>query len=230
MGIILDVIILSVLALSLILGYRKGLIGVAFNLCAFLVALIITWILYTPITNLVINNTQIDDGIRNTIIEKGVIKEKVENEKTEEKIEEKDNVVNQYIQKYVTEPATNTANNVVEETAKVVSEKVVAIGVAIGLFIVVRIGLILLKFVAEAIAKLPVIKQFNKAGGLIYGAIRGMLIIYVFLAILFFIMCIIGSRTNHRSFSHSILGLIIYSLILSISLLFPALSDIFSHK
>ena len=59
MGIVLDVIILSVLALSLILGYRKGLIGVAFNLCAFLVALIITWILYTPITNLVINNTQI---------------------------------------------------------------------------------------------------------------------------------------------------------------------------
>ena len=130
MGIVLDVIILSVLALSLILGYRKGLIGVAFNLCAFLVALIITWILYTPITNLVINNTQIDDGIRNTIIEKGVIKEKVENEKTEEKIEENDNVVNQYIQKYVTEPATNATNNVVEETAKVVSEKVVAIGVA----------------------------------------------------------------------------------------------------
>ena len=153
MGIILDVIILSVLALSLILGYRKGLIGVAFNLCAFLVALIITWILYTPITNLVINNTQIDEGIRNS------------------KTEENNNVINQYIQKYVTEPATNTANNVVEETAKVVSEKVVAIGVAIGLFIVVRIGLILLKFVAEAIAKLPVIKQFNKAGGLIYGAI-----------------------------------------------------------
>lgn len=36
--------------------------------------------------------------------------------------------------------------------------------------------------------------------------------------ILFFIMCIIGSRTNHRSFTHSILGLIIYSLILYISL------------
>lgn len=36
--------------------------------------------------------------------------------------------------------------------------------------------------------------------------------------ILFFIMCIIGSRTHHRSFTHSIIGLIIFSFILSISL------------
>ena len=220
MGIVLDVIILSVLALSIILGYRKGLIGVAFNLCAFLVALIITWILYTPITNLVINNTQIDEGIRNSIIEKGVIKEKVENEKTEEKAEENNNVVNQYIQKYVTEPATNATNNVVEETAKVVSEKVVAIGVAIGLFIVVRIGLILLKFVAEAIAKLPVIKQFNKAGGLIYGAIRGMFIIYIFLAILFFIMSINNSGMIANMINSSILSKIIYENNLILNIIF----------
>ena len=220
MGIVLDVIILSVLALSLILGYRKGLIGVAFNLCAFLVALIITWILYIPITNLVINNTQIDDGIRNTIIEKGVIKEKVENEKTEEKIEENDNVVNQYIQKYVTEPATNTANNVVEETAKVVSEKVVAICVAIGLFIVVRIGLILLKFVVEAIAKLPVIKQFNKAGGLIYGAVRGMFIIYIFLAILFFIMSINNSGMIANMINSSIISKMLYENNLILNIIF----------
>lgn len=220
MGIILDVIILSVLALSLILGYRKGLIGVAFNLCAFLVALIITWILYTPITNLVINNTQIDEGIRNSIIEKGVIKEKEDNEKTEEKAEENDNVVNQYIQKYITEPATNTANNVVEETAKVVSEKVVAIGIAIGLFIVVRIGLILLKFVAEAIAKLPIIKQFNKAGGLIYGAIRGMFIIYIFLAILFFIMSINNSGMIANMINSSIISKMLYENNLILNIIF----------
>ena len=54
-------------------GYKKGLIGVAFNLCAFLVAIIVTWILYNPVTNLVINNTEIDDGIKNAIIEKGVM-------------------------------------------------------------------------------------------------------------------------------------------------------------
>ena len=218
MGIILDIIILSILVLSLIFGYKKGLIGVAFNLCAFLVAIIITWILYAPITSLVINNTEIDDGIRNTIIQKGVIKE--DEEHIEDSKEKKDNMVDQYIQKYVTEPVTQTANNVVEDTAKVVSEKVVAIGVAIVLFIVVRIGLILLKFVAEAIAKLPIIKQFNKTGGLIYGAIRGMFIIYIFLAILFFIMSINNSGMIASMINSSIISKMLYENNLILNILF----------
>ena len=218
MGIILDIIILSILVLSLIFGYKKGLIGVAFNLCAFLVAIIITWILYAPITSLVINNTEIDDGIRNTIIQKGVIKE--DEEHIEDSKEKKDNMVDQYIQKYVTEPVTQTANNVVEDTAKVVSEKVVAIGVAIVLFIVVRIGLILLKFVAEAISKLPIIKQFNKTGGLIYGAIRGMFIIYIFLAILFFIMSINNSGMIASMINSSIISKMLYENNLILNILF----------
>ena len=217
MGIVLDVVILSILVLSIILGYRKGLIGVAFNLCAFLLALIITWILYTPITNIIINNTEIDDGIRNSIIEKGVIKTKEEQEK---KGNEEDNIVNQYIDKYVTEPATTAANDAIEETARVVSEKVVAIGVAIGLFIIVRIGLILLKFVAEAIAKLPIIKQFNKAGGFIYGTIRGMFIIYIFLAILFFIMSINNSGMIASMINSSIISKLLYENNLILNIIF----------
>ncbi len=220
MGIILDVIILSILVLSLVFGYKKGLIGVAFNLCAFVVALIITWILYSPITNFVINNTEIDDGIRNTIIEKGVIKPK--EEKIEDKIEEKkeENIVNQYLQKYVEEPAKNATNNVIEETAKVVSEKVVAIGVAIVLFVVIRIGLILLKFIAEAIAKLPIIKQCNKAGGLFYGAIRGMFIIYILLAILFFVMSVNNSGMIAKMINSSIISKLLYENNLILNIIF----------
>lgn len=188
MGIILDIILLAILTLSIFWGYKKGLISVVFNLCAFLVAIIITWILYTPVTNAIIQNTEIDDNIRNVIIEKGVVENK-----EQENTKQEENVVNKYIQEYVTSPITNTANNVVEETAKVVSEKVVAIGVAILLFIVVRLGLILLKFIIEGIANLPIIKQFNKAGGTVYGAIRGMFIIYLFLAIMFFVMSVNNS-------------------------------------
>lgn len=222
MGIILDVIILSILVLSLVFGYKKGLIGVAFNLCAFVVALIITWILYSPITNFVINNTEIDDGIRNTIIEKGVIKPKEDEEKIEDKKEEKkeENIVNQYLQKYVEEPAKNATNNVIEETAKVVSEKVVAIGVAIVLFVVIRIGLILLKFIAEAIAKLPIIKLCNKAGGLFYGAIRGMFIIYILLAILFFVMSVNNSGMIAKMINSSIISKLLYENNLILNIIF----------
>ena len=214
MGIVLDVVLLIIFLLSLFFGYRKGLIGVAFNLCAFLVALVVTWILYNPITNVVINNTEIDDSIRNAIIEKGVIETKEDEEKEEE------NMINKYIQQYVTSTITNTTNEVVEETARVVSEKVVAIGVAIALFIVVRIALILLKFVAEAIAKLPIIKQFNKAGGLIYGVIRGMFIIYIFLAILFFIMSINNSGMIANMINSSLISKYLYENNLILNIIF----------
>ncbi len=214
MGIVLDIVLLVILLVSLIFGYKKGLIGVAFNLCAFLVALVVTWILYTPITNFVINNTEIDDGIKNEIIEKGVIKTQ------ENEVKEEENIVNKYVQQYVTNPITNTTNDVIEETAKVVSEKVVAIGVAIVLFIVVRLALILLKFVAEIIAKLPVIKQFNKAGGLIYGAIRGMFAIYVVLAIMFFVMSVNNSGMIANMINSSVISKVFYENNLILNIIF----------
>jgi len=212
MGIVLDLILLATLALSIFFGYKKGLIGVAFNLCAFLVAIIVTWILYNPVTNIVINNTEIDDGIKNAIIEKGVIKQ---DEKKQE-----ENKVNEYIGQYITTPITDATNNVVEETAKVISEKIVAIGVAIVLFIVVRIALILLKFVAEAIAKLPIIKQCNKAGGLVYGAIRGMFVIYTFLAILFLVMSVNNSGTIANIINSSIISKVLYENNLILNIIF----------
>lgn len=215
MGIILDIVLLAVLILSIFWGYKKGLVGVAFNLCAFIVAIIITWMLYTPITNAIIENTEFDDGIRNTIIEKGVIKSQDDGEKNG-----KQDGVNDYIQKYVTTAITNTTNNVVEETAKVVSEKVVAIVVIIGLFIVVRIGLILLKFVIEGIAKLPIIKQFNKVGGSVYGAIRGMFVIYVFLAILFFVMSVNNSGMIAGLINTSLVSKYLYANNLILNLIF----------
>ena len=215
MGIVLDLILIICLALSIFFGYKKGLIGVAFNLCAFLVAIIVTWILYNPVTNLVINNTEIDDGIKNAIIEKCVIKQEENDEKKQE-----ENKVNEYIEQYIKAPVTNTTNSVIEETAKTISEKLVAIGVAIVLFIVVRMALILLKFVAEAIAKLPIIKQCNKAGGLVYGAIRGMFIIYVFLAILFLVMSLNNSGTIANMINSSIISKVLYENNLLLNIVF----------
>lgn len=213
MGIILDFILLGILVLNLVWGYKKGLIGVVFDLCAFLVAVVLTWILYTPVTNAVIKNTEIDDNIRNTIVEKGVIEKKENNEKEQ-------NEVNKYIQEYISTPITNATNGVVEETAKVVSEKVVAIVVAIILFIVIRISLLLIKFIIEEIAKLPIIKQFDKAGGLAYGAVRGMFIIYIFLAIMFFVMSVNNSGMIAELINTSFISKYLYANNIILNIIF----------
>ena len=107
-----------------------------------------------------------------------------------------------------------------KEKAKIISEKLVSIGVAIVLFIIVRIALILLKFVAEAIAKLPIIKQCNKAGGLVYGAIRGMFMIYIFLAILFLVMSVNNSGTIANMINSSIISKVLYENNLLLNIVF----------
>ena len=165
---------------------------------------------------MIIKNTQIDDNIKNVIIEKGVIV--VENNDKEN--EDEDNQINKYIQEYVSKPIKNTANNAVEETATIISQKVVAIGVAIGLFIVIRIVLIFLKFIAEGIANLPIIKQCNKAGGTLYGVIRGLFIVYIVLAILFFIMSINNAGVIADTINSSIISKYLYTHNIILDLIF----------
>ena len=187
MGIILDLVLLAILVISIIYGYRRGLVNVIFSLCAFLLSLIITIILYNPITNFIINNTELDENIKEIIIDNGII-EDIYNEDSE-------NSSSEYIQKYIQDIVIDNTNEAIEETAGLMAEKIVAIIVSIGLFIVVRLILIVLRFIMAEIANLPIISQFNKLGGTAYGILLGLVIIYVILAILFFIVSMNNNQT-----------------------------------
>lgn len=185
MGIIIDVVLVVLLLLSIFWGYKKGLINVVFNLCAFLVAIVVTFILYKPVATLVIDNTELDETIKQVILEKGITQK-------EETTVEKGSSVDKYIEKYAQNAITDAKNNAVESAADSIAINAVNIIVAIGLFIVVRILLIFAKALAGALAELPIIKQFDKLGGVLYGAIVGLIAIYIVLAIVFFVVSING--------------------------------------
>ena len=70
MAIIIDLIVIAILALSIFLGYKKGLIGVAFKILSFLIAIVITLILYRPVSSFIINNTNFAKNIENIIVQK----------------------------------------------------------------------------------------------------------------------------------------------------------------
>ena len=87
MGILIDVILIAIVILNVAIGYKKGLINVIFNICAFLIAILVTLILYKPVSNLIINNTDIDDRIKEVIINNNQVNENNNNEAQEEKTE-----------------------------------------------------------------------------------------------------------------------------------------------
>ena len=68
MGIVLDVILIVIILLNVIICYKKGLVKLAVGLVAVIVSLILAMILYKPVTNIIIKNTEIDEKIKESII------------------------------------------------------------------------------------------------------------------------------------------------------------------
>lgn len=159
---ILDLVLITIIALSTFLGYRKGFINLSVKLLAFIIAIVATFILITPLTNLVINVTSVDETIENTIIENvnEVIDVNTDNEIMQELIE-------------------SATNGLLPKKAEEISISVIKVAVGIIIFVGVRVGLGFVTFLANLVAKIPVIKEINKAGGVIYGLVRGVLIIYL---------------------------------------------------
>ena len=174
------------MALSIFLGYRKGLVKIAVKLCAFLIAIIVSLVFYKPVSNLIIINTELDEKIEDVIAGKF----------TEEKnIDESDKSFLNNIQVYLDDTIVETKNGIVENISKEISERLINILAMIGIFIVTRLILILLVLISDLITNIPIIKQFNKFGGVLYGIIRGMLLIYGILSIVFLVISI-SSNNN----------------------------------
>ena len=200
MGILLDLMILAILIISTIIGYKRGLINVVFNLCAFLVALILTFILYKPVANFLVENTEIDDKIESVIIENGIIS--VE--------DNSDNVATNYINQYLPDGVTDITDDIIEETATVVAQKIVGIIAFLILLIVIRLLLIFVRGLVNGIASLPIIKQFNELGGLIYGIFIGFVWIFIILAVLFFVVSINNNGIIQDAVNSSFIAKFLY--------------------
>ena len=194
MGVVVDLIIIAIIVLSTFLAYQKGLVKLAIGLCAFAISIVITVILYQPISNLVINVTTIDEMIDDAIYEKanGVIQENTDEE----------GLTSQMIQ--------SAKDGMLPEVAREMAINIVRGGVMIVLFVATKIALKFITALADAIAKLPIVDQLNKTSGMIFGIFRGILIVYVGLLILAIPGQINPNNKINSSVEQSLLGKTMY--------------------
>ena len=162
MSVVVDIIIVAIILLSTFLAYRKGLITLAIQLVAVVIAVVLTLLLYKPVSNLIINVTGIDEMLQNAILEEA--NEIMTNG------EENANQIVESIQ-----------NNMLPETARTISTNIIQGVVILILYVVIRVILRFVTVLANLVAKLPILNQFNKLGGVIYGILRGVLIVYILL-------------------------------------------------
>ena len=197
---ILDIIIILGVIISVYLGYKKGLTQLAIKLVALILSILITFILYKPVSAFIINVTQIDETIENIVYEKAYnIMDKNQNEENTQK----NNFYEEVLKKQLEQ-------NMLPKTAKTISINLIQFSVLIGLFVISKIAIMCLKSLAKFLANLPLIKQFDKIGGIIYGLIRIILITYVFFAIVQIYANINSNNLINNQINQSYISKIIY--------------------
>lgn len=194
MGFLVDVIIVALVVFSTFLAYKKGLVAQAIKLCAVIIAIIATLLLYRPVANFVINNTDIDETIQNSIYERAydVAKQKTNNEN----------------------PETDMVEGVklagIQHTSRELSIQIINVAVILILFFGIKFALRFVTAIANTVAKLPILNKLNKVGGLIYGLIRGVVIVYACLLLIGFIGKVDDSSVLHKTVEQSNLGKTMY--------------------
>ena len=211
MGIIFDIIVVAIIALNIFVCYKKGLVKLAVGLIAVLAAIVLSIVLYKPISNAIIKNTDIDEKIENVIIE---------NFSAETNGNEEVRYVGiiDYLEKYVDDAVNKTQNEIVYDPAVTMAVRFINIAVILIIFLIIRVALIALTFISDVITSLPILKQFNEVGGIIYGIVKALLIVYVILAIVFFVVYITGNTAVSEAISGSYITKFFYehNLILNI--------------
>lgn len=210
MGIVVDLIIVVILAGCIITGIKKGLTGSIIKLVSFIVALVLAFMLYKPVAAAITKNTQIDENIQNTIIQT-FSKEK---EETPGDSSQEQNMPTKFVQDInskIENETTDARNKIVEETAKTTTTTIINIGSGIIVFIVARILLVIVSLFAKTITNLPIISQIDKIGGLAYGAVEGMLVIYIVLGLISLTSLIWANNSVVTAVTKSTIASILYN-------------------
>lgn len=91
-GVILDIILIGIFIFSIWLGYKKGLTKSFLKIFSFLIAVIISFILFKPIANFVITQTDIVNNLQSTISKSFKNEDEKKNKlKDENKLQQEEN-------------------------------------------------------------------------------------------------------------------------------------------
>lgn len=188
MGIIIDIVVVAFILASIWMGYKRGLIDCLVKIASFAIAIVLAFVLCAPVGGLIKETTQIDESLSQTIEET-----LASNVETEEKKEESNmpEVITNYIADQIKSATAQTQDAIAKEVSVKVTDTIINGAAFIGIFLVARFALFFFRKIADIFAKIPLIKQVNELGGVLYGVLRGVFIVYLVLAIISFISALI---------------------------------------
>ena len=204
---VVDLIILLIMVSAIFVGLKKGLLSCVIDILAVVIALVLAIVLCRPITNVIVENTNFDENLAQTISSNIPLSD------TDFTVEA-DSSLPEGVKEYIN-GITSNVNTSKEEAFNAIGRElaggIISFIVFIAIFIIVRIVLALVKVVSKLIDKIPLIGQINKIGGAICGAIEGAIIIYAILAVISMISPLIANTNLLELINSSNIGSIMYN-------------------
>ncbi len=211
---IVDIIIILIFVSSIVIAYVKGLSSVIYQLASWIITIILIFVLCRPITNVIIDNTTLDETISEKIqinLEDNFGENLEEGTSISEEDSNISNSVIDLINGYISEANEKGTENIAKYVSDEISYIAVSAIVILGIFIFARVISLILKFVLDVIVSLPIFGTVNKVGGIAYGVIRAFLIIYIVLAIISLLSPTLANTGLISTIKSSHIGSIFYN-------------------
>lgn len=240
-----DLVILLIIALAALLGYKRGFVKTSFRMLSFVVAIIISLIFYKPLAGYIKENTNVSEWIIQMITSEENENEDIELPADEEiddeiLIEEDssdDENIDQQEEYEMTLEMENAlknlpqsikeyigVNEVINQTkdkiALKLSDAIINVMSLICIYLASKLILMIVCFVLDGIMQIPLLKQINEILGLILGIILGIIQVYTVLAIITFLSSFIQMPELVAYIKSSLITSVLFEYNLLIMLIF----------
>ena len=165
---IADIVVSVIIIAAYVIGSRRGLVKTVWNAVSWIAAVAAVFLLIQPAVE-VVQKTPIADNLNAKIYT-------IMQEKPEESIQRES-----AMPKFMTKN-TDIIDSISEKTAEDITALVLKIAVGLSLFIIMKLVLLILFAVINAISKLPFVNSTNKLLGGLLGVVNIMFVIYALCA------------------------------------------------
>ncbi len=200
MSIIIDIILIAIVAVSAFLAYKKGFIGSLFSLVGMIAAVVLSVMLCTSVSGY-INDNYVNPAVKSYIV--SIVDSTSVGKSYEQALENGSDIVkninempdslksvldlagidtNEIIAEAdkTQSQASTAVDNLINKIADPISTAISRVSALVGLFVVISLALwVVCKLLTAVFNVMPVGKKLNKAGGIAFGIVRGLVIVFV---------------------------------------------------
>ncbi|QEK13511.1 CvpA family protein [Crassaminicella thermophila] len=216
----MDVLIIVILVINIIKGWNNGLILSFFHMTSFILAGVAAKMYYPVVSKYIMENSIIFLKVQEligerfkTIINRQAVAEGILENRNIFEVLKFPKVVESFLMKSdsVKEAGIRAIDGVHSYLSDIIARMFIDFISILIIFFVVKILLFIIGHILNGISKLPVLKQFNHLGGFVFGLLKGLFIVFIFLAVITPFTTMMDTNVFVEGLESSVIAKILYN-------------------